>query len=265
VSGNPGLSKAREAAQAVGGVLAVPEFGGWRGEKDTDFNDLARLEGGEAVRATFAKVLSGGGADGEAALAALEGEVTRLAELSMAAYALKRAAVAKRFKVPVGLLDKLVAALRPNGDHPAGQGRPLEFPEPEPWPEPVDGAALLDEIEATFQRFIVCEPAALAALTLWSCGTWFEPIAQVAPILNIASPEMRCGKSTALSVTRKLAKRPLSLSNISAAALFRTVEKHSPTLIIDEADSFLGESEELRGLINSGHTSGSNLTLGALV
>jgi putative DNA primase/helicase len=43
-------------------------------------------------------------------------------------------------------------------------------------------------------------------------------------------------------------------SSISPAALFRTVEKFRPTLIIDEADALLGENEELRGIINSGHT-----------
>jgi hypothetical protein len=72
------------------------------------------------------------------------------------------------------------------------EGKQLEFPEPVPWPEFVDGAELLDEIEATFQRFVVCEPAARVALALWSCGTSFEPVAQVAPILNIASPRARC-------------------------------------------------------------------------
>jgi putative DNA primase/helicase len=42
--GNPGLSKAGEAAAAVGAKLAVPDFAGLpRGDKDTDFNDLARL------------------------------------------------------------------------------------------------------------------------------------------------------------------------------------------------------------------------------
>src|SRR5437588_4352983 len=40
VPGNPGLSDARAAAEAVGGVVAVPEFGAGRGEKDTDFNDM---------------------------------------------------------------------------------------------------------------------------------------------------------------------------------------------------------------------------------
>jgi putative DNA primase/helicase len=53
---------------------------------------------------------------------------------------------------------------------------------------------------------------------------------------------------------RKVANRPLAASSISAAAVFRTIEKYSPTLIVDEADACLGENEELRGVINSGHT-----------
>jgi putative DNA primase/helicase len=49
--GNPGLTKAKEAAQAVGGLLAVPVFGDDRPEGASDFNDLARARGPEAVRA----------------------------------------------------------------------------------------------------------------------------------------------------------------------------------------------------------------------
>jgi hypothetical protein len=36
--------------------------------------------------------------------------------------------------------------------------------------------------------------------------------------------------------------------------MFRTIEKYSPTLLIDEADTFLKDNEEMRGVINSGHT-----------
>jgi putative DNA primase/helicase len=44
--GNPGMTAATEAARAVGGLLAVPNFGDLpRGDKDTDFNDLHRLAG----------------------------------------------------------------------------------------------------------------------------------------------------------------------------------------------------------------------------
>lgn len=49
--GNPGIERATEAARAVGGRLAVPRFPKTRGEKDTDFNDLAKLSGPEVVQA----------------------------------------------------------------------------------------------------------------------------------------------------------------------------------------------------------------------
>ncbi len=48
--GNPGLTKATEAARAVGGLLAVPDFGDHRPEGATDFNDMAQQFGAEAVR-----------------------------------------------------------------------------------------------------------------------------------------------------------------------------------------------------------------------
>lgn len=51
---NWGLIKATEAARAVGAKLVVPKFGEGRGDKDTDFNDMARLCGLDAVRACFA-------------------------------------------------------------------------------------------------------------------------------------------------------------------------------------------------------------------
>jgi putative DNA primase/helicase len=51
VKDNPGLTKAQEAAKAVNAKLLVPKFStAQRGEHDTDFNDLARLEGMEVVK-----------------------------------------------------------------------------------------------------------------------------------------------------------------------------------------------------------------------
>ena len=42
--------------------------------------------------------------------------------------------------------------------------------------------------------------------------------------------------------------------SITASSLFRYIEQVRPTLIIDEADTFMGDNEELRGILNSGHT-----------
>ncbi|MEP6601374.1 MAG: AAA family ATPase, partial [Nitrospirota bacterium] len=54
VPGNPGIAKATEAARAVGGLLAVPYFGADRPDGATDFNDLARHRGADAVRRAIA-------------------------------------------------------------------------------------------------------------------------------------------------------------------------------------------------------------------
>jgi putative DNA primase/helicase len=48
--GNPGTTKAKAAAQAVGGCMAVPKFPAGRPDKATDFNDLHKLSGLDAVR-----------------------------------------------------------------------------------------------------------------------------------------------------------------------------------------------------------------------
>lgn len=48
-AGNPGLTKAREAAVAVAGIVAVPDFGPNRPATATDMNDLVALVGLDAV------------------------------------------------------------------------------------------------------------------------------------------------------------------------------------------------------------------------
>ena len=49
--GNPGMTKATAAAQAVRGLVAVPSFPAGRPDKATDFNDLHQLAGAQAVKA----------------------------------------------------------------------------------------------------------------------------------------------------------------------------------------------------------------------
>lgn len=64
--GNPGVTKAREAAQAVGGFVAIPQFDHALGVPDesgkvrgpSDFNDLAARDGDDAVRDTIADAIN---------------------------------------------------------------------------------------------------------------------------------------------------------------------------------------------------------------
>jgi putative DNA primase/helicase len=50
-----------------------------------------------------------------------------------------------------------------------------------------------------------------------------------------------------------LTPHALSASNISPSSVFRTVDKWGPTLLVDEADSFARDNDELRGILNCGH------------
>lgn len=96
--------------------------------------------------------------------------------------------------------------------------------------------------------------ALTSAAALWCAWAHAIDRFSVAPILAIQSPAKRCGKTTLLRIAASLVPRPLVASNVTPAALFRIVEEHRPTLLVDEADTFVAGSDELRGLLNSGHT-----------
>ena len=158
--------------------------------------------------------------------------------------------------VRVTVLDSIVKAIRGKHDsHDSkGSGRKLDLPEPEPWHEAVDGAVLLDELVGTFSRYLVLPYGAAEVMALWVLHTHAIETAQITPRLALLSPEKRCGKTLALDILQRIVNRPLTASNITAAAVFRTVEVACPTLLIDEGDTFLGDKDELKGILNSGHS-----------
>lgn len=74
-AGNPGLTRAREAAQAVGGLVAIPDFGTDRPEGATDFNDLQQAQGLEDAVNDLALVQIPGDAKASAAIASEPGKL----------------------------------------------------------------------------------------------------------------------------------------------------------------------------------------------
>jgi putative DNA primase/helicase len=133
------------------------------------------------------------------------------------------------------------------------QGRSLDLEDAEPWPDPVNGAQLLDAMSTNLRAYVVMTEPQAHASVLWILYSHTFRAFDISPRLAITSPLMMCGKSTLLAWLSSVAPRPLEAANISAAAVFRTVELCRPTLLIDEADSFLPRNEELRGIFNSGH------------
>jgi hypothetical protein len=181
-------------------------------------------------------------------------EIARLAALPPLQYDRDREAAAKRLGCRASTLDKLVAECRGESKtDTGGHGRPIVKADVEPWPDPVNGAALLDELAQTIRRHVVLEQTGADAVALWVVHTHAVDAAYVSPRLAITSPEKRCGKTTLLTVLSAVIARPLPAANMTTATMFRAIEATRPTLLIDEADTFVGEANELRGIINAGH------------
>lgn len=248
-----------KAAMAVGGLLAVPDFGVDRSPAQTDFNDLHQASGLDIVRrAVAAAKVVATMPDREVASPELgtardtdpdRTTIERLASLSALHYDRTRVAEAKSLGVRPATLDRLVAATRKQSTK-----DDMGMVDVDPWPDPVVPSALLTDIAASVRRFVVCDADTAHAVALWAAMTWFMDAVHVAPLAVITAPEKRCGKSLLLFVLGRLSCRPIAASSISTAALFRVVDAWYPTLLVDEADAFMRENEELRGILNAGHT-----------
>jgi putative DNA primase/helicase len=187
----------------------------------------------------------------------LEQEVERLAGLHPLEYGRLRTETAKHFKLTVKILDDAVKAKRrelKTTEH----GTFLQ--DPEPWPDPVDGEQLLAELVDTIKAHVVMPSLGAEAVALWVLFAHAHDAFEVSPILAISAPERECGKTSLMNVIGALVPKPMPTSNISTAAVFRAVEKYRPTVLIDEADTFLDEKAELQGVLNSGHVRQSAFT-----
>ena len=193
-----------------------------------------------------------------------DAELERLAQLSMFAYERERMAAAKALGVRAPMLDKLVALKRSelglDAKEDGKQGRPIEFPEPELWREPVDGAELLGALVDALGQYVVMSEHQRVAIALWLVHAYLIDRSMISPRLAIRSPIKGCGKTTLLDVLTRLVPRPLATANVSPSAIFRVIAAHRPTLLIDEADTLFRDGDEtLRGILNAGHRQGGTV------
>ena len=75
----------------------------------------------------------------------------------------------------------------------------------------------------------------VTTLALWSMLTYCYQAWDAVPYLNIGGP-LGSGKSRLFEILGRLAFRPLASSNMTAAALFRTLHAQGGTLLLDEAE-----------------------------
>jgi putative DNA primase/helicase len=177
--------------------------------------------------------------------------IGELASLDSLDYELQRDTAAAELGIRISALDKLVKGRRAATKD---ENAALPHWNVEPSAEPVDGAALLNSLRQVFRRYVILPKGADIALPLWVLHAWTMDAGDISPLMVLVSPTKRCGKTSVLIVLYFLTPRSELSSNITAPALFRYIEDVRPTLLIDEADSFAKDNEELRGILNSGHT-----------
>ena len=181
----------------------------------------------------------------------LEKEVKAIANLDLLTREVERNRIAKKYNVRVSIIDQYIKQFTKQEEI----GGSLEVvQEVEPFEEEVNGAMLLDSIVGELSKYVILPDGAGDAIAAWTLLTYSSDAFRILPNLGITSPVKRCGKTTLLEVLQGLTAKGLTASNISPAAVFRTIDKYHPTLLIDEADTFLKDNDELRGVLNSGHT-----------
>lgn len=117
----------------------------------------------------------------------------------------------------------------------------------------VDIESVIVALVAFIQRYIHLTQSQALAVALWAIFTWFHKVATVSPILNISSPQKRCGKSTLMGILQVLVYKPLPASNATMSTIYRSIDAISPTLLVDEADTFVTNNVLFRGVLNAGH------------
>ncbi len=243
-----GVEKGREAALAIGARIAISQFKDTT-SKPTDFNDLHQSVGLAEVRRQIEAAQPVKETDEES--------YARLAAMPPAQYDRCRKNEAKRLGIRPQTLDDEVSKCRVATSGPDERGTTpssdLVKPEPEPWPDEVDGSQLLESLAATLNRFVVFGHHAADALALFILETYAAVCFDAAPYVHLTSPEKRCGKSLVIRLLALLCARALPAGPCTESAIFRAIAATTPTLLIDEVDTFFADRHELRGMLNVGN------------
>lgn len=124
-------------------------------------------------------------------------------------------------------------------------------------------AELLSAIYDVIRTYLVISEAQAVVIALWVVHTYYIDAFERTPYLHISSAEKRSGKTLLLEILALLVYKPRFTSNASTAAIAR-IANARPTLLIDEADTFLvgtGERAELlRGILNAGFAKNGTYT-----
>jgi hypothetical protein len=180
-----------------------------------------------------------------------EQRIAALAKLSPLKFAQCSKQEAKDLGITLGELNRLVKMQRAQ----TSKGDERDFLphwNVAPWPEEVDGDALLDELRNHFTRYVVLPEEADVALALWVLHTWVFECFDITPYLAITSPTPRCGKTVLMTMLYWLCCRAKKTDSMSKAVIYRSVDADRPTLVLDEVNWICCLDDERAGIVNGG-------------
>jgi hypothetical protein len=130
----------------------------------------------------------------------------------------------------------------------------------EPWPEPVNLNALLDDIHKHRRRFIIIhDEHGAVTTTLWTAFSWVHnEISTHSPPLLITSvdDEGNAAKTLLCKFLQYQTPRGKVVGELSGASFFHMIDRVHPTLIIDNAESLFRRKKDLIELLNNSWTRG---------
>ena len=146
-----------------------------------------------------------------------------------------------------------------------GQAKGVKRPTVEPEPLPDEpGDRVLDDVREWIASHVAFpEQYHAAVVALWAVHTHALDRAASTPRLVLESPEPESGKTRTLECLACVARLARHVVTPSAAVLYRWIESHRPTLLVDEIDAVFGRgsaqsetTEAIRAVINAGHRPG---------
>lgn len=118
-------------------------------------------------------------------------------------------------------------------------------------------ATLRDVREFVSRHIAFPKEAHATAIAVWIAHTHAKDAFTYTPYLHVTSPVKRCGKSRLLDCLSILSANPWSVVSPTEAVLYRKIQEHTPTLLLDEVDTIFtakgdDNKEALRALLNAG-------------
>lgn len=125
-------------------------------------------------------------------------------------------------------------------------------------------AELLAAIVGYVTSYVVLTGEQATSVALWVLHTYTIDALGITPYIWITSAEKSSGKTTLLETLEQVVARPWLTGSVTAAVLARKIDKHRPTLLLDESDAAFKSDKEyaeaLRGVLNTGFKAGGTFS-----